>query len=217
MKVLKHLTCVRHGETEGNAHNVRENGDARLSELGEQQSAFLGERFTTMRVDALLASPYRRAQQTAAYIAARTELPIETLPEAHERVLPKYLLNIRTNEPEAIAGMHTLVEAWHNDIHAHVDGSESLHQIIERARTVLQKIHDRPEEHITLVTHHYMIKVMHALAVYGKHPTSQQIHHIYEKYRVANTGLVHFTFHTEHGWQLVTWNDHIHLDNLKNA
>lgn len=64
---------VRHGRTGLNAAGrLRGRLDPHLDDVGEEEARSLGEAFATMTVSALVASPLRRALQTASQIAART-------------------------------------------------------------------------------------------------------------------------------------------------
>ncbi len=214
MKTLKHLTCVRHGESEGNVKNVREGSESRLSSLGERQTDILAERFEDMRVEAVLTSPYMRAQQTAEKIARVKKMQLEVESRAYERVVPSFVVGLERNDPLVAEFMSKMWALWEQNPDEKVEDGESLTEVFERGRSVLRAIHDRPEMHITLVSHHFFIKALHALVVYGPHPTSAQMRHVYEKYRMSNASLSHFTFHAERGWQLITWNDHTHLREL---
>ena len=64
------LAVVRHAKAEKQAATGRDE-DRALTERGERQAAFLGERFGlhTPRPDMLIASPAQRTRQTAARIA----------------------------------------------------------------------------------------------------------------------------------------------------
>lgn len=68
------LYLVRHGES--NIPNDAVQSDYPLSPLGEKQAARLGERFRGLHIDHLITTPYRRTQQTAAAIAATTDVTL---------------------------------------------------------------------------------------------------------------------------------------------
>lgn len=79
------IVLVRHGETAGNATRVLQPPELPLNELGVRQAACLAERLATMTVSHILCSDLKRAQMTAAPIAARLGLPVETTPLLAER------------------------------------------------------------------------------------------------------------------------------------
>jgi broad specificity phosphatase PhoE len=81
------VILVRHAETTSNrAAHFGASEDVELTEHGEQQARELGvklrQRFRSVR---LFSSPYHRALQTAGFIAAELQLPIEILPGIYER------------------------------------------------------------------------------------------------------------------------------------
>ncbi len=79
---------LRHGESAHNAHTGKEAlGDEagdRLTERGLAQARAAGRGLTGHGVTRLLASPMRRAAETAAAVGAALELEPETLPYVHE-------------------------------------------------------------------------------------------------------------------------------------
>ncbi len=67
---ITELLLVRHGQQEINdGMSVGEFTDPPLSQLGESQARLIGMRLSTERVDAVYASPLRRARETGAQIA----------------------------------------------------------------------------------------------------------------------------------------------------
>ena len=66
------LYLVRHGESEIPAGEVQ--SDYPLSPLGREQAARVAERFRGLAIDRLVTTPYRRTQETAAAIAATTDV-----------------------------------------------------------------------------------------------------------------------------------------------
>lgn len=74
------LHVIRHGDPD------YEN-DA-LTPLGQREAEALAQRMAHFPLETLYASPLGRAQQTAAYTAERTGLPVHTLPWAQEVRLP---------------------------------------------------------------------------------------------------------------------------------
>jgi len=77
------LVLVRHGEAAPNPPDAPAY-DPPLSERGRWQAERLAQRLAGTRIDALYASPLRRAQETAEAVARATGLPIETVPDLAE-------------------------------------------------------------------------------------------------------------------------------------
>jgi len=79
------LYCIRHGESSYNAEGrVQGQSDVPLSELGLRQSAAVAAALADQRVDALYASPLRRAMQTAQPVAEALKQEIRTDPRLME-------------------------------------------------------------------------------------------------------------------------------------
>jgi probable phosphoglycerate mutase len=76
---------LRHGETDWNAQNLAQgNVDTHLNERGLQQAREAAVLLQGRGIVSLVASPFRRAQQTAHIVAEALGLPIETEEELHE-------------------------------------------------------------------------------------------------------------------------------------
>jgi probable phosphoglycerate mutase len=70
---------LRHGETPLSIEKrFSGRGDAALTERGHAQAEAAAERLADLAIDAIVASPLRRTQQTAAAVAAALDLPVET-------------------------------------------------------------------------------------------------------------------------------------------
>jgi broad specificity phosphatase PhoE len=85
---MSRALLLRHGQSAHNAHGGREalgdeEGD-RLTALGKEQAGAAGAGLAGAGVTRLLASPMRRAAETAAAVGAALELEVGTLPYAHE-------------------------------------------------------------------------------------------------------------------------------------
>ena len=83
------ITFVRHGETDANLKELAGNkaieNDAPLNEKGKSQAADVAKRLKDEEIDAIFASPYIRALETAGEIAKYHDVPIIKLDELKER------------------------------------------------------------------------------------------------------------------------------------
>jgi broad specificity phosphatase PhoE len=79
------LYCVRHGETEFNlAGRIQGQSDSRLSDLGRRQCLAVGEALADHGIEAVLASPLKRAFESAQIIADRLRLEVRPEPRLME-------------------------------------------------------------------------------------------------------------------------------------
>lgn len=75
--ILMYLYCVRHGESVYNAEGrIQGHLDVPLSDLGRRQGEAIAAALAAQGVDAIYASPLRRALETAEMISRRLDLPI---------------------------------------------------------------------------------------------------------------------------------------------
>lgn len=73
------LIMIRHAQTEWNKRrSFQGSSDNALSELGKEQARRLGERLKNKKIDRVIASPKKRAQDTAKAIAVHHGLEVET-------------------------------------------------------------------------------------------------------------------------------------------
>ena len=79
------IFLVRHGETEGNRERVMQRPDIPLSETGAHQAELLAARLANEEIVHILASDLLRARMTAAPLALRLGLTVETTPLLQER------------------------------------------------------------------------------------------------------------------------------------
>lgn len=78
---LKVLYCIRHCAASG------QEPDAPLTPEGYRQAGVLAAHLAGAGIGRIISSPYRRAQESAAPLAARLGLAVETDPRLKERVL----------------------------------------------------------------------------------------------------------------------------------
>src|SRR5258708_4844633 len=95
---------VRHGEVESNVlrHPYQEPTEP-LNEKGQQQAAFVAERFATIPIDGIISSTMTRAHQTALAIAAKTGHEVATTDLLRERRRPSNLKGLHETDPKALS------------------------------------------------------------------------------------------------------------------
>lgn len=77
--MVTRIYLVRHAEAEGNVKEFFQgNTDTALTEKGRQQLECLAERFRGVHLDAVYASPFQRARQTADAVNLHHGLPVLT-------------------------------------------------------------------------------------------------------------------------------------------
>ena len=194
---------------------ARPEGDVdRLSERGWEQARGLGRRLQGEGLEAIAASPMRRAQETAAAINEVLDLPLSTDEE---------LFEVRQSDA-FYAGLPHAAEhatlAWmpyapRDEAPA---GAESFGEILGRVVRVRERLEAAGIERILAVSHYGFLHFLLGLTMFRDDFGPE---HLLGTYALghANTGISIFTRH-EHreldgipfpGWALTTWNDRAHL------
>ncbi|HUT11082.1 MAG TPA: histidine phosphatase family protein [Thermoguttaceae bacterium] len=146
------LYCIRHGESCYNAQGrIQGQSDVPLSELGLRQSEAVAAALAGEGVEALYASPLRRAMQTAGPVADALQVEIRTDPrlmEVHAGVFQdKLRTDLEQLYPEEIA-------RWQSgDPDFVIPGGESRRQLMHRGHEVFDEIRRTGHEQVVVVTH----------------------------------------------------------------
>lgn len=88
------LYLVRHGEvlykTDSEGRKLIYGPDIHLNDLGKEQLTLLGKQLAAegVAIDTIFASPFVRAQESAALIAEHVDAPIVTVKELHDSWMP---------------------------------------------------------------------------------------------------------------------------------
>jgi broad specificity phosphatase PhoE len=146
------LYLIRHGESLYNAEaRIQGQSDVALSPLGLRQAETLANALAGERIDAIFASPLRRAMQTAEPIAERLGLAIQAddrLKEIHAGIFQGLLwAEIESRFPEAF-------RPWreqHPDFV--IPGGESRRSLMVRGLAVFESIREGPFHRVAIVSH----------------------------------------------------------------
>lgn len=149
---MMNLYLVRHGESVFNAEGrIQGHADIPLSELGRRQGTAAAEVLAGLSLDALFASPLRRAYETAEIIAARVNLPIETDDRLKE-------INVGIFQGQLRAELDDLfpeeMARWTSeDLDYSLPRGESRRQLIARGRAAFESIVAVGHQNIGIVSH----------------------------------------------------------------
>ncbi|MEA2133067.1 MAG: ribonuclease / adenosylcobalamin/alpha-ribazole phosphatase [Solirubrobacteraceae bacterium] len=194
---------------------ARPEGDVdRLTERGWEQARGLGRRLRDEGIETILASPMRRAQETASAINEVLDLPLATDEDLFEvRQSDAFYANLPdAAEHATLAWMPT---APADEAPA---GAESFAEILGRVKRVRERLDSSRVERVLAVSHYGFLHFLLGLTMFGEDFGPEHILGVYSLGH-ANTGISIFTRH-EHrvldgipfpGWALTTWNDRAHL------
>lgn len=138
------LYLVRHCQATG------QEPDAPLTPDGVTQAALLADRLTPLGVDRILSSPFVRARDSIAPLAARLGIPVETDDRLIERVL--------TTEP--LPDWRAHLARTFDDADYHLAGGESSRAATARAVAVLNEAAHHPARAAVIVTHGNLLALL---------------------------------------------------------
>jgi probable phosphoglycerate mutase len=152
------LFLVRHAQSQANAHVPGAAIDCSLTDRGWRQAAATAKKLAGLRIDLVLASPYRRALETADVIRAAADVPAEIVPLLHEHHLQAFPGEWPLMSGAAIAEQFPqfrIPEAW-RDAGWHTPPEEH-DTALGRARQVVAdlgaRFRDAPDSRVVLVSH----------------------------------------------------------------
>jgi probable phosphoglycerate mutase len=194
---------------------ARPEGDVdRLSERGWEQARGLGRRLQDEGIETIIASPMRRAQETASAINEVLDLPLSTDEELFEvRQSDAFYANLpHAAEHATLAWMPTAPRDETRD------GAESFAEILGRVVRVRERLEAAGAERILAVSHYGFLHFLLGLTMFDEDFGPEHLRGVYSLGH-ANTGISIFTRHERRlldgipfpGWALTTWNDRAHL------
>ena len=207
----KHIYFVRHGETEGNVGNFFQFPTTPLSEAGHKGAQAVAKRFAGMQIDALYASTFTRAQQTASYISKIKDIPVISSDFFHEKIHASNIQGMSYNAPEAQEYKKTYTtNFWQKDWT--YNGAENYFDVRARIQNGLELLEQDSSEHIVVVAHADFIRTVAAYLLSGKSNQTQLVQTIfYHLEKMSNVGISEFLCTPDQQWSLLHWNDHAHF------
>lgn len=169
------MVWARHGQTEHSARKVFSgSSDPVLTELGERQAAALALRLRREPIDVILASPLRRAQQTAAAAAEVLGLQVSTDDRLRETDFGTWeglsYAEIQDRDPLGL-------QAWQASAAVAPPGGESFAATEVRVRALWADVLARHDgQTVLLVSHMNPIKTALRIALDAPPATLHRLH-----------------------------------------
>jgi len=209
----KTIYFVRHGQSANNAAKVRQGSAGGLSDAGEKQALFTGERLKNNKIEITLSSPYERAQDTAGIINKYLHTQTETTSLLAERRNPSEVIGKDADSEEVTRIMDVIDRSFHDDDY-HYSDEENFAELKSRARELLTLLEHRPEKHILCVSHRIFLKMVFALIVQGDSLTSHDFVKLDFYNKVENTAVAVCTYKLlnkwlkKKEWNILAFNDY---------
>lgn len=148
------LYFVRHGESEGNAARLFTGQlDSPLTALGRKQAESVAEALTGIHIDRVVSSDLSRTRDTAAVIAVRHGLSVDTFPELRE-------IDVGSAQGRSYDEIRGLPE-WNDEGFVQWPGGESLDDVLKRAlRLIRQLVAEAIGETIVIVGHGGVTRIL---------------------------------------------------------
>lgn len=155
----KLIYFIRHGQSANNEANLKQGAAGKLSEKGEKQARFVGERFINIPIDTILTSPYERTQQTASIITEVIRRPIEYSDLLVERKNPSEVIGKDADSEEVKSIMNVIDRSFHDSNFRYSD-EENFEDLKVRAKKLLDYLASRKEDHIMCISHRIFLKMV---------------------------------------------------------
>jgi broad specificity phosphatase PhoE len=167
------LLLARHGETDWNRERRWQgHADRPLTRRGIEQANALAARLADTELDAVYASALRRARETAATVATKLGLPLETTRDLREVDVGSWSGLTRA---EAAARFPEAFARWERGEIGWADG-EAYDAMSERILAAVDRIAARHQTgRVLVVTHAGPIRAIHAAALGIDVPTYRRI------------------------------------------
>lgn len=206
----KKIYFVRHGETEGNAGGFFQFPDTPLTEQGKRGAKALAERFDTIKIDIIVSSPFFRAQQTAAPISEKKNIPVTLFEAFHEFNQATAIRGVLLESEEG-QKYRAQYKANFTDSAWKPEGVENYYDVIERVEACVVYLESLEQENILVVSHGSFLRLLIAYILLGKQNDVATVMTVDKSFlRMSNVGITEFVI-TDGRWRLFTWNDHAHF------
>jgi broad specificity phosphatase PhoE len=199
------IVLLRHGESVGNVEGFHQGQvDYALTPRGAAQVKSLLRRWKREAVtfDCIIASPLKRASQTAELIAQALQVPWQLDPDWMERDVG-LLGGLRPEEAAEVAPRPVFMHPYQ----AVGETGESQWELYLRAGRAVQNLLKLPPGRYLVVSHGGILN----LAFYAILGIPPQANFTGPRFRFANTAFATLTYRPdEHKWAVLGVNDHTH-------
>lgn len=201
------IYLVRHGETDWNkAGRMQGRQEVDLNLFGLKQAHLLGKRLKNIPFDLAYSSPQSRAIQTAEMVMHHHPIHLKTHTALQEIDLGEWEGLTWTEVKRRYKGV---VDDLQKDRKmAKIHGGETYEDVVKRAMLFLETLENKPYEHVLVMSHAGVIKMLiaHLLGL----PLEKRTN-----FHLSNTGISVIEKEAPTSkWRILTINDISHLDEM---
>ncbi len=202
---------VRHGETYHNVNNLYSKPEYELTENGIKQAEVAGGRLSSLAIEVLVVSPYKRTVQTAEEINKTLSKEIILTELAKEIVRPSEIAGTPLDNPNSRRIMD-LVHEKASIADFHYSDEENYYDLMIRAKELLKFLEDMEGKYqtIAVITHGVLIKMLLMVTILEDDFKPENFVNAYKNLTLSNSGLTVFE-KNQKGWKVITVNDQSHL------
>jgi 2,3-bisphosphoglycerate-dependent phosphoglycerate mutase len=208
-----HVYFVRHAESQYNALDRHQLATIGLSEFGIKQAEDVGQRLSTKTIDVILSSPYERARQTAEFVSAAVQKPVELTALLTEIKRPSVIEGRHHDDPEAVRIRRTIRDNFHDPAWRYAD-EETFFDVRDRAVQCIKCITCLDKSNVLLVTHGGIMGMIIAVMLHGEQLEVRAFLKLQAFLHADNAGITLCDYTNDKTWKLITWNDCAHLERL---
>ena len=203
---MKDIFLLRHGRQCSKLCNV----DVALDETGKRQARLLGKRLRNYGLEKLYSSALIRAEETAAIIQNMIDIPYEVIPDIQEINFGGFT-GKTDEEIRAKYSDFRRERSLHKADIPYPDGGECGADVAKRVMPQIQKLCERPEKRIAIVTHGGVIRSVCASIL-----QTDQKNKLKFAIDMENTSITHLIYDEERKFFILErFNDFAHLEGYK--
>lgn len=215
LEIEKIVYFVRHGQSADNVAPVFQSPDSPLNTQGIQQAKRVAIRIAELDFDTLIASPVKRAKETADEIFKVTQ----KIPEYSELFVERIKPSSIYSKPYSDQTADKICREWERSLYStdlRIQDGENFADIVERADRALEFLRSRPEKSLVVVTHGYFLRTLIVRLLFGETLTGEMHRRFQTRaHHTENTGITvirhHRGFEEAPSWRLWVYNDYAHL------
>ena len=193
------LIFIRHGQTPSNVRGLLDTASPGpgLTDLGQQQAAFLPEALEDEPIDAVVASVLARTQLTAEPLAIARGFEVEVLPGLHEIEAGDLEMH---GARESVRSYLETAFAWGSgQLDVRMPGAENGHEFFARFDADIASIERTDAASAAVISHGAAIRVWVAGRATNVPPSFSA------ENELDNTGIVILDGSMDDGWTLQSW------------